>query len=286
MGLLRNFYYILPVSFRFAVRRVYYFPIDLYEGITKKRGDMIPPKGMIFIGSGDFKKQGLHLLNLLINHAELKPDSKVLDVGCGIGRLAIPLTTYLNENGSYDGFDIVKKGIDWCQSKISPKYNNFKFKHVDLKNDLYNLNTEKEAKDFVFPYQPNSFDCIVLTSVFTHMMPSDVDNYLGQIAQVMKPEGKAIITFFVLNPEIKEKMEANKTSFSFKHSYEGYSLMNNNVKEANIAFDEGFLKKLLDKHGLKIDTLSYGKWSANADAWDFQDVAIITKKQPNLKTTN
>jgi cyclopropane fatty-acyl-phospholipid synthase-like methyltransferase len=279
MGVLRSFYYALSPSLRFLARRIYYAPIDLYEGVTRKRGSMIPPRGMIFIGSGDFEQQGVHLLDLLKKQAGLKPESRVLDVGCGIGRLAIPLTAYLNGQGSYDGFDIVKKGIDWCQAKISSRYANFRFKHIDLKNDLYNLKTADEAKDFVFPYEADTFDCIVLTSVFTHMMPSDVDNYLGQIARVMKRDGKCLATFFLLNAEIKRKIALNETKFDFKHTFEGYSLMDKKVKEANIAFEEQYLEMLLNKHGLEVEMCSYGAWSNNPDALDFQDVLVLTKKQ-------
>jgi len=279
MGVLRQVYYALPPSLRFVARRVYYLPVDLYEDITGKREDMIPPRGMIFIGAGDFKKQGLHILDLLKRYAGLEPDSRVLDIGCGIGRLAVPLTGYLNGKGSYEGFDIVQKGIDWCNQKISTRFPQFRFKHIDLKNDLYNLSTEEEAKHFVFPYEEDSFDCVVLTSVFTHMMPEDVDNYLGQIASVMKKGGKCLATFFLLNPEIKEKMNAGRTQFNFKHMFEGYSLMDKKVKEANIAFDEEYLQSLLDKNGLRMESLYHGGWSCHPEALDFQDVVILQRKQ-------
>ena len=40
----------------------------------------------------------------------LKPEHRVLDIGCGVGRVALPLTRYLT-SGTYDGFDIVKRWI-------------------------------------------------------------------------------------------------------------------------------------------------------------------------------
>ncbi|MDF9831020.1 ubiquinone/menaquinone biosynthesis C-methylase UbiE [Parabacteroides sp. PF5-6] len=278
MGLLRNIYYSLSPSMRFVARRLYYLPIDTYDSITGRRKEMIPPRGMIFIGAGDFEKQGLHLMELLKKHAGLRPDSRVLDVGCGIGRLAVALTTYLDRQGSYEGFDIVKKGIDWCEKKISSKYPNFHFLHIDLKNDLYNLKTENQARHFKFPYENNSFDCIVLTSVFTHMMPEDILNYLEQISSVLKTDGKCLATFFLLNKEVKEKMAAKQTFFDFKHAYEGYSLIDKRVKEANIALEEELLYTFLEEKGLKADAIHYGAWSANADALDFQDVVILSKK--------
>ena len=279
MAIARKFYYFLSPSLRFLVRRVYYYPIDLYEGITRKRKDMIPPRGMIFIGSGDFETQGLHILDLLKKYAGLQPNAKVLDIGSGIGRLAVALTGYLDETGSYEGFDIVKKGVDWCRKKISVRFANFNFRHIDLKNDLYNLKTDMEAKKFEFPYPASEFDCVVLTSVFTHMMPDDVDNYLGQIARVMKKEGKCLATFFLIDGNTKEQMQKGNIRFDFKYAYEGYYLMDKKVKEANIAFDADYLASLLDKNELQADAVYRGSWSGNKeDSLDFQDVVIITKK--------
>lgn len=278
MSIARKLYYALSPSLRFTARRIFYMPVDFYETVFQKRDSMTPLRGMIFIGSGDFTKQGLHLLDLVKEYAHLKPDGKILDVGCGIGRLAISLTRYLNADGQYDGFDIVKRGIDWCNKKIAVKYPNFHFLYIDLKNDLYNLSTDDEAKDFKFPYPKDTYDCIVLTSVFTHMMPDDVDNYLQQISLVMKKEGRCLATFFLLTPEIKKQMEEDKIEFKFLHSYDGYSLMDKKVKEANIAFDTSYLNAMLEKNGLYAESIHQGSWSHGTSPLDFQDVVIIKKK--------
>lgn len=37
----------------------------------------------------------------LIEIGGLKPHDRVLDIGCGIGHVAIRLTNYLKDNGSY-----------------------------------------------------------------------------------------------------------------------------------------------------------------------------------------
>lgn len=279
MDIKRKAYYSLSPSMRLLVRRIYYLPIDIIESMLRKRNKLTPPKGMIFIGSGDFEKQGRHILDLVKKYTDLKPDGKILDIGCGIGRLAIPLTDYLSTSGEYRGFDIVKEGVDWCNKKISPSFPNFQFLHIDLKNDLYNLGTDEEAKNFAFPYPRNHFHSIVLISVFTHMMPDDVDNYLKQIATVMHDNGKCLATFFILNPEVKRRLANNKTYFQFPNIYDGYSLMDKKVKEANIAFEEFFLLSLFDKNGLQALHISQGSWSGGSEPLDFQDVVVLQKKR-------
>lgn len=274
----RKLYYLLSPSMRYTIRKIYYFPSDLWDTITGKRDKTIPPQGLIFIGPGDFKKIGEHYLNIFKEHCNLLPNHKVLDVGCGIGRIAIPLTKYLNADGSYEGFDIVKSGIDWCTKNISKTHPNFKFKHIDLKNDLYNLKTEESAKNFKFPYEANSFDLVVLTSVFTHMMPEDVKNYLHEINRVLKSNGKCLVTFFILNNESKTFMKSN-SGFNFEYNFGSYSLMNKDVKEANIAFEENFLTDSIHESNLIIEKTLYGFWSGRPknEAFDYQDTMVLTK---------
>lgn len=275
----RKLYYSLTPNLRLLLRRLYFFPIDLYEHLIGKNEDLAPPRGLVFVGDGDFKRTGEILLEQIQRVYKIKPNDVILDVGCGIGRLAVPLTKIINENGRYEGFDIVKRGIDWCTAHINVKYQNFNFKHIDLKNDLYNLNTKLEAKDFIFPYPDNFFDLVILTSVFTHMMPNDVDNYLGQIYRVMKKDGKCFATFFLLNNEIRTAIE-KRDYFNFPFKYNNFSLIDKNVKEANIAYEEDYLlKNLLPKNKLRIDNIYYGWWSdkPKEKCLSFQDTIILSK---------
>ena len=275
----RKLYYFLTPSLRYFIRRAYFLPIDLWNSIKGKRDKMIPPQGLIFIGSGDFKKIGEHYLAVFIEHCGLLPEHHVLDIGCGIGRIAIPLTNFLNNQGSYDGFDIVEKGISWCRKHISTSFPNFKFLHVDLKNDFYNLKTEQKAKNFIFPYLDRIFDLIILTSVFTHMLIEDVENYIKEIYRVLKPRGKCLVTFFILNSESRNYMKSNH-DFNFDINIGNYSLLDQNVKEANVAYEEEYIINLITQNNLYIEKTLYGFWSGRPkkESFDFQDTLIISKR--------
>lgn len=278
MRFARKLYYKLSPENRLRARRLFYLPVDVWEKATGKRPALSPPRGMIFVGSGDFAAQGRLLLDQLVHLGQLKPHEHVLDVGSGIGRVAAPLTSYLNHEGSYEGFDIVKTGVQWCNKNIAAQYPNFRFLHIDLKNDLYNLRTEQEAKGFIFPYDDKRFDLVFLFSVFTHMMPEDVAQYLRQIARVLKPGGRCLATFFILNPESKAGM-MRYHGLQFVHDYGHYALIDPEVKEANIAFEQVWLEKSIRQAGLEIAGYWPGYWPGrDKNACEgFQDTLLLRK---------
>ena len=240
---------------------------------------MIPPKSMIFVGGGNFKKIGEEFKSYFIELANLQPSDHVLDVGCGIGRMAIPLTNYLSKEGGYWGFDIVKKGIEWCQSRISPKFNNFHFQHSDVYNKHYNPKGNIQAQNFQFYFDDEFFDFVFLTSVFTHLLPSDLENYLSEISRVLKPGGKCLITFFLLNEESETLISLGRSTLDFSHKMQGFKTTNEKDPEAAIAYDEKSIIRLFEKHKLRIiQPIHYGSWCKRDNFLSYQDIIVGVKE--------
>lgn len=275
MNLLRRLYYTLSPELRLKAREIYYKPSDLVQKITRKKGEIIPPKGMIFTGSGDFLSSGKRYINIFEKHGGLKSTHHVLDIGSGIGRMAIPLMSFLDKTAQYEGFDVMKMGVNWCQKNITTLYPNFKFTHVSLKNDLY-TNDGNEAESFTFPYSDNQFDFCFLTSVFTHMTDKQVENYLEEIQRVLKPGGRCLATFFILNKTAKH--DSNQ-EFQFPYDYAHYRLMDDKVKSANVAYQQSYLEAFANKVNLRIKDIHFGYWShqRKEEALDFQDIVVFEK---------
>ena len=80
----------------------------------------------MFIGGGleDFKPIGEAFVRDFQSRCRLKPNERVLDVGCGVGRIAIPLTAFLNSDARYESFDVVPVQKTWRNYLASPRVAN------------------------------------------------------------------------------------------------------------------------------------------------------------------
>jgi SAM-dependent methyltransferase len=164
--------------------------------VTGQRDRELPPHRYRRIGPGDFRKRGKELVSLLQQHG-LAADHRVLDIGCGIGRVALALTNTLAPNGSYEGFDVDARAIRWCREHLTPQHPRFRFTHADIAARRYNDAGNLAAPQFRFPFDDASFDFAFATSVFTHLdMPSSI-RYFAEAHRVLRPGGIVAATVFL-----------------------------------------------------------------------------------------
>lgn len=262
----------------YRIYRICVTPIDYLSSLLQ-RDELMPPIGIQIIGRSTFKKIGEEFRGYFIKLGNLKPEDRVLDIGCGPGRMAIPLTKYLNQNGKYDGFDVFKEGITWCKKNITKRFPNFEFKLADIFNNNYNPNGKVKGSDFVFPYDDNCFDFIFANSVFTHMVPEDLENYVLEISRVLKKGKRCLLTFFLLNPESISLIHKQKSQLKFNTNTENVSFINEKVPEYISGYQESFIRNLFAKHGLNVmEPIKYGYWCGRDDSLsNQQDIIFFTK---------
>jgi SAM-dependent methyltransferase len=271
-NMLRTIFYLLPPGVRLFIRKVVYFPADLIQG---RSGELRPPRRLIYTGGGDFRLIGEQWVAFFEEYAGLNEENNVLDIGSGIGRIAIPMTRFLR--GRYEGFDAVKQGVDWCRKHISKRFPNFRFTYVDLFNDLYK-SKGVNAANFVFPYKEEEFDLACSISVFTHMLPEEVENYLRETHRVLKNRGYLVASFFILDEDSRRRM-AEYDGLDFRHSYGHYALLDKKVKSANVAFDRGYLLEAVERAGFVLERETAGHWCGRekVQAMRFQDILVLRK---------
>lgn len=280
---LRKFWYSFSPKHRFLIRRLYYLPADLMDKIQGKRHKYVPPRGSIYTGSPadaqSYVEQGRKQLNFLKQHIQLQPNDNILDIGSGIGRTAIALTEYLEPEATYRGFDVVKLGVDWCNSKIGRDFPNFEFKYIPIFNDLYNTSNLK-AEEFKFPYNEHAFNKVFSFSVFTHMQINEIQNYFKEISRVLTKDGIAFSTFFLYDDSNEHHISTvNKFRFPIKKN--GYRLMNEEVKSGNIAIHKDNLNTMLDKGNMQLVSIIDGFWkdkSKYTEEANYQDIVVFKRK--------
>lgn len=240
---------------------------------------LMPPDHLIFVGGDrtNFKEIGDKWVQTFIWLGGLKPTDRVLDVGSGVGRMAVALTGYLTAPGSYEGFDIVRDGVDWCRREITPPFPHFRFQHADIFNSCYNPGGKLQPTDFRFPYPDASFDFVFLTSVFTHMLPRDVEHYLTEIVRVMRPGARCLISYFLLSDELLERVDREDETLkhNFRHNFGEYRTTKEATPESAIAYHQRSVREKYANAGLKIlEPIHYGGWSGSPGAVHGQDIIV------------
>lgn len=210
----------------------------------------------------------------------LRPNERILDVGCGCGRVAGGLIRYLGRRGSYDGFDIDADLIRWCTEKIEPYHPNFHFQWADIMNDLYNPQGSFKASEFVFPYPDDSFDVVFAGSLFTHLLPPDAEHYLEEIRRVLKKKGRCLISYFLLNDESERLTEKGLSTLNFAFPVGPSRAADEQSPEAAIAYPEEYVLGLYQKNGLRRKgPIRYGSWCGRSRPfkWSNQDMILAVK---------
>ena len=245
--------------------------------VTGRRDPLVPPGDLHSIGDGEFVGIGDEFLRYFVDLGNLRPQESVLDIGCGTGRMARPLTSYLSD-GSYDGIDIVDRSIAWCQRTYGTRFPKFRFHFLDAYNGVYNPTGKWDAREYRFPFADSAFDFVFLTSVFTHMLPTEMENYLSEISRMTKPGGRCLITYFLLNPDSRQRISAGQANRTFPHQVPGCRIQDAKHPEAAVAYDENRIREVYNEQGLEVlEPFRYGSWSGRQDGLSYQDIVLARK---------
>lgn len=266
-----------------SISPVHAFRADLVHRIVHPN-PLLPPLSMRHCISGEisdsyglrFELMGRHFAEKLLKDEMLNRNCRVLDLGSGCGRIAIPLTEMINNSGCYFGLEVKKPMVEWCQEKITPRFPHFRFIHANVYSGNYNPRGTHKPEAFQFPLENDRFDLVVATSVFTHLLPEATRNYIGECARVLKAGGKLFATFFL----IENGTSSADGKLCFSHGLGNVALSIDPVVPENaVAYRTNWLLEVFRQARMElVSPVRWGYWTGKHPGYSGQDVVILQKQ--------
>lgn len=203
--------------------------------------------GAHFKNDKEFIRTAVRDVKRLERLAGLSKDSRLLDWGCGAGRLAIGVRERYADAGGriaeYHGVDVQPELIEWASENLTAP--GFRFTCVDVANERYNPSGQP---DRTIAADPHSVDVFYAYSVFSHMNDDDTAAYLALIATALSPRGRAFVTCFVEEgvPDWTENPE-------------GYGPLEWKGRLHCTRFARRYFENLVGAAGLAVDRFVYGR---------------------------
>ena len=178
---------------------------------------------------------------------------RILDWGCGPGRIIRHLPEIIGNNCEYYGTDYNKKSIEWCEK--------------NLKDIVFNQNSLQA----VLPYDDNYMDVIYGISIFTHLSEQLHYDWYHELYRILKSNG----IMFLTTQGDNFKVKLTETELSKYNA--GKLIVRGNVKEGHRTYSafhpKGFMKELFKN----AEILEHIELKPEKGKWLPQDIWIIKK---------
>jgi SAM-dependent methyltransferase len=223
------------------------------RGGRSANGVPLPPLrlragGAYFKSDGAFIDGGRCDARRLALYAGLDTGSRVLDIGCGAGRLAIGICEEIGEVAHYLGLDVDRNVIDWDHRHLHRHDHRLQFRHMDVANERYNQGGRQPAATSVLPVEDDSFDVVYAYSVFSHMRAAEVAHYLQEIRRVLADTGMGMFTAFV-ETDVPDE-EVNPAGYG-PQAWRGALHC--------VRFSRAYFENTIEAAGLAVDTFEHGQ---------------------------
>jgi SAM-dependent methyltransferase len=245
-------------------------------------GFAIPDDLAILTGGGEETWLAISLAHMAqySRYSPIHPGQNVLEIGCGVGRDAIPLIKLLGPDGSYVGVDIIERSISWCRDNIAERYRNATFAHLDVASPFYNPSGRLSGLEVRLPGQDGQFDRIILQSVFTHMFRDEIVHYLSEFRRLLRDDGVVFATFFVADKDSRRLAVESGAELRFERRRgRGCRIADPKNPEGAVGYTSKALGRMLKRGGMVLEQpIHLGFWSGRRETPDGQDVAILKKR--------
>jgi len=162
------------VAFEVAVMAKFHFVEDYETYVRQLKRDLPLDEAMSVAVGGDYQRIGAIECEIL-QHLGLRDGDRIVDFGCGSGRLAVNLAQTCTVD--YLGLDVVQDLLDYARSRCPGTYR-------------FARNTA-----LALPVPEASVDVFAAFSVFTHLLHTECYIYLEEMYRALKPGGRVVASF-------------------------------------------------------------------------------------------
>jgi SAM-dependent methyltransferase len=194
----------------------------------------------------------VYLAETFGNYMELK-NLKILDWGCGPGRIIRHLPEIIGNGCQFFGTDYNQKSIEWCSN--------------NLPGIRFNNNT-LEAR---LPYPDHFFDIIYGISIFTHLSARMHAEWHRELIRILKPGGILYLTTQGNNFKCK------LTELELKTYNQGQLVVRGKVKEGHRTYSAFQPKQFMEALFSDQTILDHTEPKPVSNKWIPQDIWIVRK---------
>jgi len=212
------------------------------ESFLQRQGArMMEEHGFLGVPSNTFEEAGRNQFQTLIGLGIL-PDSKVLDIGCGVLRLAYWLIHFLKENGYY--------GIEPAQNRVElGKQYLFDQSLLMTKRPSFDFNEDFDSSVF-----PVLFDFFVAGSIWTHCGKTSIQKMLDHFQNQSTENGIFLASYIPAKSENEEYLGDSWVGTSHKSSVAGC------IKHSKAWIEEACRKRNLKLTELPFEAFDSQRW--------------------------
>lgn len=228
---------------------------------TKNPDVKLPPDYLIYesfqIDYIKYYTESIETAGWLVNHLKKHIDltnKRILDWGCGPGRIIRHLPGIIDNGCEYFGTDYNKKSIEWCSQNLA-----------GIKFNINSLNAK-------LPYKDNYMDVIYGISIFTHLSEQLHYDWYQELLRILKPNGIMFITTQGDNYRIK------LTDKELEKYNSGYLVIRGKVKEGHRTFSAFHPNNFITSLFNNVEILEHIETKPNEGKWLPQDIWIIKKR--------